>query len=768
MIPETLSRLATRLFFLIVLIPLSLVRASGQESGAFGMSAAALAELLAGKDTAQALALDEGALGDTGAFGASAYYYLGRWIDSQDTEKDSSPEIGVKERLLYRMAFDHTAGILRREAGLALIQGLASASLWDELLSFSAEFAATVGPEWKAERPCLEALDALGRGAEASALVARLGSAYPAWAAKDADALAYFGAAADMRRGGKIWAKAFRRLLLDGPGSDWTARAYALVGVEPRIRALFSQEELHALAMRDAVGRKDYSVAYKEALLGPYASMGRGASQAMIADSGKAFLYSGSLIEGEGRFSAVGWTARYYKARFARALERWREAAALFKKAAADAPTRADADSARWYAADCAYRGALADAETGDFTAAKEIAKTSARAAALDDLVLASASWRSPASFSDLANGLFRDALHARDWPLVEAMAQRLAPKLASDAAARVAYTAARAYELGLGSGSSGDVDAEGPASKARAAAAAVRFAAIADDPSAPLHYRALAAWRAGIEPAFVSLEASPGASAPVTAPNLSEAINENESFVAGLASFGLGDIAVAEASSRAASLSDEAMRRLAVLLSSLSRPDCAIRLILKVASRPGYKARRSDYELLYPRPYLTEIRSMRLGPRLPEGLILGLMRSESLFRADAVSWAGAIGLAQLMPATAADQAKALGLSSYDLKSPKDNLTIGLAHFASLFERTDDRPLRAMMAYNAGWGRLKTWSIESGELPDDLMIEAIGIEETRQYCRNILQATVMYGQLYYGRTVGETVTELVEGWKGDG
>lgn len=114
------------------------------------------------------------------------------------------------------------------------------------------------------------------------------------------------------------------------------------------------------------------------------------------------------------------------------------------------------------------------------------------------------------------------------------------------------------------------------------------------------------------------------------------------------------------------------------------------------------------------------------------------------------------------MPATAASQAKALGLASYDLKKPKDNLAIGLAHFASLVERTDRRPLRAMMAYNAGWGRLKEWIAESGDLPDDLLVEALGIEETRHYCRNILQATVMYGLLYYGRNAGDTVAELVK------
>ena len=717
------------------------------------MSKFALAELLAGKETSPILALDEPSLGDTGTFGPSAYYCLGRWLDSRD-----APATAERTRFLYHMAWDLASGIVKREAGLALIGHLSSAGLWNEVLAFSQEYGTAFGDEWRAERPRLDALDALGRHTEVSSLVVHLGATYPDEVAKDADALAWFGALADMRMGGRNWVKALRRLLLERPGSAWTARAYDLAQTDEKIRSAFSPKEFHAIAMRDAVGHKDFGLAYKEALLGSVAAMGGTASRAMIADAGKAFLNSGQLKEGAGNFTARGWTARYYKARFARALEHWQIAEALFKNSASDAPTQTDADAARWYAADCAYRAALATANSfmsvgnqGSIPLATAAAKATARAAALDRLVAASALWKDPAFFADLVNGLFRDALHERDWPLIEKMATRLAPKLEAETAARVAYTAARAEELGLGG--------ETAAPEERAASSAVRFAAIADNREAPLHYRALAAWRAGIEPTLFEFKENP----PDTTASPPEDINETESFVAGIAGFGLADIALYEARARKTDLSDEALRRLAARFSSLGRPDCALRLALVLSGRPSYEASRSDYELLYPRPYLDEMRSLKLESRIPERLALGLVRSESVFRADAVSWAGAVGLSQLMPATAAEQAKALGLKTYDLMVPKDNLSIGLAHFASLIDRTERKPLHAMMAYNAGWSRLKTWVAESGDLPDDLMLEALGIEETRHYCRNILQATVMYGELYYGKNVGETVRELVEG-----
>jgi soluble lytic murein transglycosylase len=783
MIPDAARRLSARLFLSLAMLGSSLVPGFCQAGGAFGMSAARLAELLAGGDVAPILAFGDRELGDTGTFGPSAYYFLARWIDTtQQQPAQAGP--AAEARLLYRMAYARGSSLVRREAGLSLLDSLSVGGLWDELLAFSSEYAQGPGPEWKSERPRLEALDALGRGPEAAALAARLGSAYPNDAAKDAEALAYFAAAADLRSGGKAWPRAFRRLLLERQDSDWSTRAFALVRSEPRLRARFSEEELQALAMRDAIRRKDYGAAYRAAALAPDAVLSRSASQPMVADAGKAFLYSGMAKEGEARFEAleasaskrpaptgasagITWTALYYRARFARELGRWEEAARLFRRAASETAARADADSCLWYAADSAYQGALSAAAAIPTPLERSAAESAARAALLDALAAASASWRDPIVFSDLVDGLFRDALRARDWRLIESMGDRLAGRLGADCAARVAYTATRAFELGLdlpGLPSAGPGPETGQAQTGQnSARAAVRFAAIADDPSAPLYYRALAAWRAGIEPMFVPPDASDqgGSAAPGT-PS-AETPGEVEAFVGGMAAFGLGDLALSEARDRAPYLSDDALRRLAAGFIASGRPDCGIRLALDLASRPDYRASRADYELLYPRPYLDEIHALRLEERLPERLAYGLVRSESLFRADVVSRAGAVGLSQLMPATAAGQAKAIGLFGYDLKKPGDNLAIGLAHFAALLERAGKRPLRAMMAYNAGWGRLKTWVAESGDLPDDLLVEALGIDETRQYCRNILQATVMYGQLYYGRSGDETVSELVPG-----
>jgi soluble lytic murein transglycosylase-like protein len=770
MVPEArLPRLHIKLasFLAVLLVAASALGAEGAgspggrspgPSGAFGLDAPGLSALLSRGELDGALAMGEAQLADTGTFGPAAYLYLARWIESREARLGATPESRERARLLYGKAYEGCAGLPRREAGLALIAALAKDELWDELLAFSSRFAAESGAEWGSERPRLDAFDALGLNAEAEALVCGLKERYASRASGEAEALSYYQAVADLRKGGAAWKPAFRRAALEGPWDRWAARIFTLAGTPasegaasaPDASAAFTADELHALAMRDAVGRRDYGGALLEATAAGGAALSPTASKAMIADAGKAFLYSNSAAEGRRRFDELAadpslpggakWTVLFYRARFARALEDWQPAVELFLEAARGAPTATDADSCRWYSADCAYKGALAEAARA---AGPEDRGAAARRSLLDGLVALSSSWNDPATFSDLAGGLLRDSLAARDWEIVEAMAARLGPALAPDLAPRVAYAAARVAELGLSG-----IPAEG---------LSARFAAIAADKKAPAYYRALADWRRGAEPAALPTPpaAAEGNAAQAAAPS------EAEALVAGFARFGLPDLALAEARRRSQALGAAGLERTAALLSSVGRPDSAMRLEIDLSFRPGFKAGAEELGLLYPRPYLDELRAAIGGKRPSEALALGLVRSESMFRADARSKSGAVGLSQLMAPTAAEQARALGLADYDLEAPADNLRIGLAYFSTLFERNEGRALRAMMAYNAGPGRLKSWLSAWGELPDDLLVETIGVEETRQYCRNILLATAVYGKLYYGKSALETIGELV-------
>ncbi|MCL6594633.1 MAG: lytic transglycosylase domain-containing protein [Firmicutes bacterium] len=104
----------------------------------------------------------------------------------------------------------------------------------------------------------------------------------------------------------------------------------------------------------------------------------------------------------------------------------------------------------------------------------------------------------------------------------------------------------------------------------------------------------------------------------------------------------------------------------------------------------------------------------------LPPRLLAALVQEESGFDPNARSRAGAMGLTQLMPATAA----ALGVS--DPWNPAENLDAGAAYLAGLIDRYGGNVPLALAAYNAGPGAVAEW----GGIPP--------YPETQRYVRNVL------------------------------
>ena len=127
--------------------------------------------------------------------------------------------------------------------------------------------------------------------------------------------------------------------------------------------------------------------------------------------------------------------------------------------------------------------------------------------------------------------------------------------------------------------------------------------------------------------------------------------------------------------------------------------------------------------------------------------LVAGLINAESGFDADEVSHAGAVGLMQVMPATAAEVASEWGLPSMTdtqaLLRPDVNIDIGTRHLASLIDRYQDTAV-ALAAYNAGEGSVDRWIRESGERG---VLDA-AYPETRRYVERVLREQKRYATLY--------------------
>ena len=126
--------------------------------------------------------------------------------------------------------------------------------------------------------------------------------------------------------------------------------------------------------------------------------------------------------------------------------------------------------------------------------------------------------------------------------------------------------------------------------------------------------------------------------------------------------------------------------------------------------------------------------------------LVAALIREESRFDPKAVSWAGAMGLMQLMPATAYRLKKDLKLhlgERSEIHDVKKNIMLG-THYLSMLIREFRQIPFAIAAYNAGENALKKWMAKYSD--DDLVefIENIPYKETRFYVKRVLRSYWRY------------------------
>lgn len=152
------------------------------------------------------------------------------------------------------------------------------------------------------------------------------------------------------------------------------------------------------------------------------------------------------------------------------------------------------------------------------------------------------------------------------------------------------------------------------------------------------------------------------------------------------------------------------------------------------------------ELKFFYPENYLDYIKSSCNKYGIDEAVMLALIRSESFFAPEVKSFAGAIGLCQLMETTAEEIARKLGVKEYNLTDPEINIEFGTFYLAELYRRCNKSYLQAFLSYNAGINRVRRWATNG--LPADLFLETVPLTETRGYGRKLISATAMYEWLY--------------------
>ncbi len=143
--------------------------------------------------------------------------------------------------------------------------------------------------------------------------------------------------------------------------------------------------------------------------------------------------------------------------------------------------------------------------------------------------------------------------------------------------------------------------------------------------------------------------------------------------------------------------------------------------------------------------------------------LAYAIARQESTFQIDARSHADALGLMQLLPATAKRTAQSLGLSYSRNKLVQDgayNARLGTAFLAQQMERFGGSPVLTFAAYNAGPGKSVDWIERNGDPRGAPLYEAIDWVEEIPYgeTRNYVMRVSENLQIYRARLQGGNLT----------
>ncbi len=157
----------------------------------------------------------------------------------------------------------------------------------------------------------------------------------------------------------------------------------------------------------------------------------------------------------------------------------------------------------------------------------------------------------------------------------------------------------------------------------------------------------------------------------------------------------------------------------------------------------PGVTAR------LYPIHYRDGIERVAEQYQVDPYLVAAVVRTESGYDPEAVSRVGAVGLMQLMPATAEwivqlDRWK--GRLDPELTDPDDNLELGTCYLAYLLERFGEDRRAAVAAYNAGQGTVLQWLAAADGAR--LALDDVLFPETRAFVERVEEFVELYHEAH--------------------
>jgi soluble lytic murein transglycosylase len=153
-------------------------------------------------------------------------------------------------------------------------------------------------------------------------------------------------------------------------------------------------------------------------------------------------------------------------------------------------------------------------------------------------------------------------------------------------------------------------------------------------------------------------------------------------------------------------------------------------------------------WSVAYPTAYLPVIRTY--AGSVDPFLAAAIIREESQYDIRALSRVGAVGLMQVMPATAQTMAKKNGTGDVgreDLFDHETNIRFGVKYLGQLLEQFSGNVTQVVASYNAGPQAVSAWTIKYADKDPDEFVEMIPYLETRQYVKRVLRSYREYLRL---------------------
>lgn len=162
-----------------------------------------------------------------------------------------------------------------------------------------------------------------------------------------------------------------------------------------------------------------------------------------------------------------------------------------------------------------------------------------------------------------------------------------------------------------------------------------------------------------------------------------------------------------------------------------------------EIYPKPNFEDVR--WRLVYPLHYFSYVDKYK-GEQDPL-MIMSIMREESHFNSEITSPVGAMGLMQLMPATANEIAAAYKIDN-TLTNPESNIRLGSLYYSKMKSSLKNIDAYAVMAYNGGWFSVVNWAknIKYDDLDD--FVEKIPYPETQTYVKKVLRSYWCYSNIY--------------------